>query len=181
MVPHSLQRSSLFKRLLDDQHGGAAIEFALCGTAFIGLLIATVQIVLVFFVQQSIQTVAETVARRVLTGQITSLNTNQAQFRAAACAQLPSYMSCSKLYIDVRKAGDFGTLDTSAINLTYDAAGNVTNTWQYSPGAAGDVVILRLLYAWPISSAPLGFNIGNQANGTRLVIGTMVFKSEPYS
>ena len=180
MLFRGFRRPSLLPRLLSERRGGATIEFAICGTAFIGLLVATLQIVLVFFVQQTIQTAAENVARRVLTGQITTLNTNQAQFKAAACAQLPSYMSCSKLFVDVRNANDFGQIDTSTIALTYDAAGNINNSWQYSPGSPGSIVILRLLYMWPISSAPLGFNIGNQSNGSRLVIGTMVFKSELY-
>jgi Flp pilus assembly protein TadG len=180
MVITRKSHASVLRCALADSRGGAAIEFALCGTAFLALLVATFQIVLVFFAQQSIQTATEAVARRVLTGQITATNTSKAQFKNAACAQLPAYMACSRLFVDVRRANDFNGIDTSLIALTYDAAGNINNNWQFDPGSSGDVVILRLLYLWPVTRVPMGFNIGNQTNGARLVIGTMVFKSEPF-
>lgn len=167
--------------LARDRRGATAFEFALSASAFMGLLIGTLQIAIVFFVQQGVQTAAEVVARRVLTGQIPA-GTTQEKFRTDACAQLPSYLKCANLYVDVRKAagGEFGNLDTSVTQLTYDASGNVNNNWSYDTGSGGDVMILRLIYKWPISTAPLGFSIGNQSDGSRLVIGTMVFKSERY-
>lgn len=166
--------------LAADRRGAVAIEFALCASAFFGLLIGALQIAIVFFVQQGVQTAAEVVARRVLTGQIAT-GTTKEKFRTDACAQLPPYLKCANLYVDVRKASNFSSLDMSQKNLTFDAAGNVNTNWSYDLGAASDVVILRLLYRWPIGTAPLGFNLGTQADGSRLIIGTMVFKSEPYA
>jgi hypothetical protein len=64
--------------------------------------------------------------------------------------------------------------------LTFDANGNVTNQWSWSPGQAGSIVIMQLMYQWPISLGPLGFNLANLSNGKRLLISTVAFKTEPY-
>lgn len=179
----SLSRARCPKRvgaLLADRRGAAILEFALCASAFFGLLIGILQIAIVFFAQQGLQTSAETVARRILTGQVPATMTKD-QFRAQACTQLPVFMNCTNLYVDVRKASNFSALDTGALSLTYDASGNITNTFAYDPGTAGSIVILRLLYRWPMGTAPLGLKLSNQLDGSRLLVGTMVFKSESYS
>ena len=47
--------------------------------------------------------------------------------------------------------------------------------------AAGDVVIMRVMYGWPIVGGPFAFGLSNQPNGTFLLIATAVFKNEPYT
>jgi len=168
-------------RLVADRRGSALIEFAICGSVFMALLVACAQTALVFFAQQGVQTAAEDLARKVMTGQVRSASTNQANFKLAACQSLPDYMSCSRLFVDVRTAISFSEVDTGGVTLTYDSHGNLTNTWSYNTGNAGDVVVLRLMYLWPTSTGPLGFNLSNQSTSTRLLSGTMVFKSEPYA
>lgn len=166
----------------DDLRGAVAVEFGICITAFIALLLGCLQVALLFFAQQSIQTASETVARSVLTGNVAT-STTQEQFRKSACSALPSYMDCAKLMVDIRKApsGSFSSVDTSVMALTYDSKGNVTNSWKYDMGGAGDVVILRLMYPWQTVTGPLNMSLSNQGSPTRLLMGTMVFKSEPYS
>jgi Flp pilus assembly protein TadG len=168
-------------RLRQDRRGSALIEFAVCAGAFMALLVACAQTALVFFAQQGVQTAAEDLARKVMTGQVRSGSTSQSDFRQAACASLPGYMKCSRLFVDVRTANAFSAIDTSGVTLTYDKDGKLTNSWAYNTGNAGDVVVLRLMYLWPTSTGPLGFNLSNQSGSTRLISGTMVFKSEPFA
>ena len=56
----------------------------------------------------------------------------------------------------------------------------MTNTWSYKPGAAGDIVIIRVMYDWPVVGGPMALGLANQSNGTRLLVGTAVIKNEPY-
>jgi Flp pilus assembly protein TadG len=168
-------------KLRRDDRGAVLVEFAICGTAFIALLVACAQTALVFFAQQTIQTVAEDMARKVLTGQVTTSNTSAAAFKQATCQLLPPYMTCSRVYVDVRKATTFADVDTSAMGLTYDSDGNPTNGWSYQTGGSGDIVILRVMYLWNTPPGPMGFNLSNQVGNSRLLTGTMVFKSETYS
>ena len=52
---------------------------------------------------------------------------------------------------------------------------------QYSPGGAGDIVVVRLFYQWPLFVTGLGFNIANLSGNKRLLVATAAFKNEPYS
>lgn len=169
------------RRLACDQRGATAMEFAICASMFFALLMACAQTALVFFVQQSMQTTAEEVARKVMTGEINSSNSTQAQFQTAACNALPSFLSCSNLFVTAQTAGSFANLDTSRTVLTYDSKGKLTNTWPFQTGGSGDIVILRVMYKWQTQMGPLGFDLSNQVGGARLITGTMVFKSEPYA
>ncbi|KQU59161.1 hypothetical protein ASG67_16675 [Sphingomonas sp. Leaf339] len=178
-VPSRRHRSA--RSLAVDTHGAVIIEFGLLAPAFIALLIAVLVMAVTAFAQQCVQTTADTMARRVLIGQTQLAGTNKEAFRQQACATLPSFMKCNQLIVDLQKANTFQDIDTTNLTLTYDSAGNVKDNWAYTPGNAGDVVILRVIYIWPISTGPLGFNISNIGGNQRLLIGTMVFKSETYS
>jgi hypothetical protein len=63
--------------------------------------------------------------------------------------------------------------------LTFNAQGQVTNTWQYNPGTAGQVVVVRVMYQWPVFGGPLGFNLANLPNGNRLIMAAAAFQNEP--
>ena len=64
-------------------------------------------------------------------------------------------------------------------NLTFNSQGQVTNTWQYSPGTTGQVVVVRVMYQWPVFGGPLGFNLSNLPNGNRLIMAAAAFQNEP--
>ena len=70
------------------------------------------------------------------------------------------------------------SVDTSAPTLTYNGAGAVTNTFTYNPGAYGEVMVLQVLYQFPVVGAAL-FNFSTQSNGTLLMVATVVFENEP--
>jgi hypothetical protein len=61
--------------------------------------------------------------------------------------------------------------------LTYDANGNVTNTWQFNPGNPGDIVIVRVMYLWSVFTNPL---LANLSNTTRLIMASAAFQNEAY-
>jgi hypothetical protein len=137
------------------------------------------QTAIIFFEGQAIQTAAVKSARQLLTGTAQLSSMSQTQFDNIVCGWASTF-KCSKLMIDVESASSFSTISTSPLTPTYNGAGAVTNTWQYSPGNPGDIVILRVMYDWPVITGPLGFNLANQPNGTHLLVGTSVFKNEPY-
>jgi Flp pilus assembly protein TadG len=173
--------SLLLHALRESRRGGAITEFALCGAMFIALLLAATQVALIYFVQQGMQTAAEATARKIMTGEAFAARMSQSQFKTMACANLPTYLSCSKLLVDVRRADTFDTLDTNAIRLTYDSNGAVTNTFRYDIGSGESVIILRMMYSWNVVPAPLDMDFSDQRRGVRLITGTMVFRSEPFA
>jgi hypothetical protein len=82
--------------------------------------------------------------------------------------------------VDVESAGSYSALNTATPTLTYDGSGNVTNAWVYNPGGPGDIVIMRVMYNWPVIGGPLAWGLSNQPGDQRLLIATTVFKNEPY-
>ena len=176
-LPAFAQRALAVRR---DSRGAAMMEFGFVAAPLIALLIAIFQTSLVFFSQQGLQTTAEDTARLIFTGQAQQQGMTAAQFKTAACTKLPPFLACSKLMVDVRKASTFAAIDTTVPTITYDANGNPTNSLAYNLGGAGEIVILRLMYLWPVGTGPLGLNIANSGTANRLLIATTVSKTEPY-
>jgi Flp pilus assembly protein TadG len=166
------------KTLVRDRRGATIIEFAIVALPFIALLIATLQTSLVFFAQQTLETVSEETSRQILTGAVRSSNTGQDAFHQLACDNLPSYMNCADLMVDVQTASSFADVDTSTPSL-YDKDGK-PKTWDFNTGGAGDIVVMRTMYLLPVVGGPLGFNLANADGSHRLLIATAVFRTEPY-
>jgi Flp pilus assembly protein TadG len=159
--------------------GSAAIEFALVAAPTIALVLAILQIAIVYFAEETLETTVEDTARLVLTGQAQSEGLTQSQFGQALCNKSPGLFTCANFMINLQPAASFATANTAAPTLTYDSNGNVTNTWQYNPGNPGDIMVMQVMYQWPVFLGPLGFNLSNHPNGTRLLMSTAVFRNEP--
>ena len=162
------------------RRGSSAVEFSLVALPFFALILASLQLFVMFMAQQVLETATEVVGREILTGTIQSQGLSQSQFQAAVCAQIPALLKCNGVMVDVQTALNFSVVDTTAPALTYDNKGNVTNQWQFQPGSPGDIVIFRVMYQWPMFGI-FGFNPITQQNGTRLLMATAVFKNEFYS
>jgi Flp pilus assembly protein TadG len=159
------------------QGGTAALEYGLIALPFLALLMATVQTAVVTMAQQELETAVEQAGRLVLTGQVQ--NDTQTQFATAVCNQLHTLFNCSNLMIDMTTVSSFASASTSAPTLTFNAKGQVTNTWSFQPGVAGSIEVLQVMYQWPVFGGLLGFNLSNLSNGNRLLMATSVFKNEP--
>ncbi len=188
---------SVWGRLLVSREASAAIEFALVGPALFALILATLQLVFVYLAQSALETACEGSARYVLTGQAQTnfqgvynaqhqlITTPQQQFQNYVCGQLQTFMSCSNLYSDVSSGPSYSTVNLSEPTWSFDANGNVTNTFNYSPGAQGAIAVVRLYYFWPVISV-FGFNITSvtdvNANNQKydVLLATSVAKTEGY-
>lgn len=145
----------------------------------VALILAALQTAIIMFYDQALQTATEKSARQLMTGSVQSSALSQAAFKSLVCANAPLFQ-CSGLMVDVQSASSFSSISTTPLTLTYNGSGAVTNSWSYSPGGAGDIVILRVMYDWPVVGGPLVLNLADQANGAHLMVGTAVIKNEPY-
>jgi Flp pilus assembly protein TadG len=168
------------------QKGATALEFALVAAPFLALLVALFETALVFFAGRVLDEVTEEASRYILTGQAQQSNMTQAQFENYICtsantaALVSALFNCNNLMVNVENYADFASASTSTPTLSFNANGAVNNAWNYSPGTPGSIVVVQVMYQWPIVLGPLGFNLSNLANGNRLLVSTAVFKSEPY-
>lgn len=177
-VPISRRRR--WRAFSADRTGATAVEFAMIGAPFIALLVAIIQTFLVFFAQQLLESVVTQSSRAILTGQAQAQNLSQTQFAQLVCSNVVILFKCSNLMIDVQVAGSWTSANAGAPSLTFDGNGNVTNTWQFNPGNQGDIVVVRVMYQWPVFLGPLGFNLANLTNGNRLIMASTAFKNEAF-
>lgn len=161
-----------------DQSGTAALEFAFIAIPLCTLLYASVMMSVIYFTQDALDFVADQMSRPLLTGTAPS---SSAAFKTQACTQLPSYLSCSSLYVNVQTVTTFAQ---PSITPTYDSSDQISNKLNYEPGSPGDIVALQLMYRLPIPTvAGLGgFNPVTQGAGqSLLLLSTVVIKTEPAS
>jgi Flp pilus assembly protein TadG len=175
-VPKATLRSVL-RRFRRNRRGSAAVEFALVAPVFFALLFAIIETAMVFFAGQVLETVTQNSARMIMTGQAQTAAYTQAQFATYVCNQVPALFNCANISIDVQSYPAFSSV---TINSQIDGANNFINNMQYSPGGAGDIVVVRLFYQWPLFVTGLGYNIANLAGSQRLLSATAAFRNEPY-
>jgi len=171
--------SSTVRRLLRQEDGAAAIEFGIVAAPFLALVFAIMETALVFFAGQTLETAAADSAQLIMTGQAQNAGFDQAKFKDAVCARIYALFDCnSGLYVDVKRYNAFDTINTAK---PIDENGNLkTGDFGYQPGGPGDIVVVRLLYQWPVYVSLLGLNLSDMSSGKRLLMSTVAFRNEPY-
>jgi Flp pilus assembly protein TadG len=168
--------------------GATAVEFALVAAPFLALLVAIIQAALVFFASRVLDEVTEEASRNLMTGQAQQGGVTQANFLTNnvcggtnTSALVSALFTCANIMVNVQNYADFASANTSSPTLTFNN-GRVTNTWSYNTGNPGDIIVVQLIYIWPIVLGPLSMNLStpNLPNGSRELVSTAVFKSEPY-
>jgi Flp pilus assembly protein TadG len=167
-------------RLIRDKKATAAVEFAFLALPFIVLIVGALQLFILLLTQQLIETAAEQIGRKILTGYVQKQAMTQSQFVTMACGLLPSTLNCNKLVIDVSVASSFSTAVTARPSVASIGNPTATTVLNYQPGTAGQIVVLRLMYALPVVSLP-GFNLQMTSYGLNFPLATSVFKNEAYS
>jgi Flp pilus assembly protein TadG len=165
------------RRFRRNRRGSAAVEFALVAPVFFALLFAIIETAIVFFAGQVLETITQSSARMILTGQAQNGSYTQAQFQSYVCGQIPALFTCANVYVDVESYSGFSSV---TINSQIDGSNNFINNMQYSPGGPGDIVVVRLFYQWPLFVTGLGYNIANLSGSKRLLSATAAFRNEPY-
>jgi Flp pilus assembly protein TadG len=171
-------KASLLRRFRRNRRGSAAVEFALIAPIFFAALFAIVELALVFFASQILETVTQDTARLIMTGQAQNASYTQGQFKNAVCAKLIVMFDCvNGVSIDVKSYPAFVDVDVSD---PIDAGKNFVPPNNYLPGGPGDIVVVRLFYKWPLFVTGLGFNLSNIGGNQRLLTATAAFQNEPY-
>lgn len=172
------------RRLIARQDGTAAIEFALVAAPFLALVFAIMETALAFFAGQALQTAVTQSARLIMTGQAQNGNFNAAQFQQQVCSYITGLFNCpSGVMVNVQTFSSFSAADVAmpAMLNPFNSNGTVNqSSLGYNPGGPGDIVVVQLLYQWPVYVNLLGFNLSNMAGSNRLLIATAAFRNEPY-
>ena len=167
------------RRFIRQQDGATAVEFAMVAAPFLAMVFAIIETALVFFAGQALETAGADSARLIMTGQAQTQGYDQAKFKQAVCAKIYGLFDCTNgLYVDVKNYSSFSAINTGK---PIDAAGNLqTATFGYQPGGPCNIVVVRLMYQWPVYVSLLGLNLADSAGNKRLLMSTVAFRNEPY-
>jgi Flp pilus assembly protein TadG len=167
-------------RFCAERDGATAVEFALIAPPFFALLLAIFEVTLFLFGQATLQNAADEAARMFMTGQVQNAGTTQSQFQTQICPLVSAMFTCSNVMVNVASYSSSSSMSTTVPTLTYNSNGTVSNTWSYSPGTAGQLMVVQLIYQWPIIGIPLGSLFSSLGNGTTEMMGVAAFRVEPY-
>lgn len=170
-------RGRAVRRMVRDQSGAAAVEFSFVAIPFFMMMFAILETSLVFFAGQTLQTAVTDASRLIMTGQANKFEPDA--FKTQVCNRIQGLFDCNKAYVDVRTFSSFG-----AINVPKPVNGSTgafdSNMLGYNKSAAGDVVVVRVFYKWPVFLSLYGFNMADLPDKTRLLSGSAAFKNEPF-
>ena len=176
------------KKYRASEAGATAVEFAIVGGPFLYLLCAILEMGMMLFTEYALEHAAAQAARLVRTGQAQNEAMTADSFKQIVCDNV-AFLDCeSKLFVDVRKYDDFASVSAPS-SITTDDDGNkemsddITVAAQFDPGGPGDVVVVRVYYAWDlfVPSIPGMSGLSNLSGHRRLLSTTFAFQNEPYT
>jgi Flp pilus assembly protein TadG len=188
-------------RFVRDERGGPAAEFAITLPILAAVVLATLQVGVIFIAKAYLETGAEQAARTVMTNNAviqtgkdcsppngtdsgcTSTPMTQAQFQAAVCAEMPALFTCNLIIVQLQQicadtSGSCTPAPISTLLPTFKSDGTLKNATTFSTGSSGSLMLLTVMYQWPVYGGILGLNWGNLGNGKMLMTSTQIFKVE---
>lgn len=179
----SAATSAAFLRSRD---GATAVEFGLVAMPFMALLFATIEISLSIWTTQTLETAVSLAGRQIYTGQFQTAPANQnltsaqlaANFKTLVCSNVTSLFNCNALVtIDVRPVSSYAAAVGSSpiVNGQFDTTG-----YGYQPAASNQITVVRAAMQYPSVTSFLSATTA-LSNGSKLIMATAVFRTEPYS
>jgi Flp pilus assembly protein TadG len=167
-----------WRRFSRNEKGVAAVEFGIVALPFIALLFAIIETALIFFSGQVLETAVTDSARLILTGQAQSSALDQTTFKKAVCDRIQGLIDCvNNVYVDVRKFSNFSGI---SFDPQIDKDGKLVNNFVYQPGNASEIVVVRLLYEFPVYMQLWNPSLVTMAGNKRLIVATAAFRNEPF-
>lgn len=170
------RRAGDIRRFCNAERGTTAVEFALIGPLFIATLVAVFQTCIFLFAQMVLQNAAQQAGRYYMTGQAQNNNWTASTVVGMVCPT--TLFNCNNMYMVVQNYSSFAGASTSAPQMYNN--GQLITSYAYNPGTPGNVMVVQLIYAWPVVNAPFGFSFSNLPNNAAEIMGVSAFRVEPY-
>lgn len=169
---------SFLNRWLNQTSGSTAIEFAMISFPFIFLMMAIIELGLMFGSQSVLLGATNDAARLIRTGQVQQTTGDpELMFRDLLCDKSDALINCSKLQYEVIEMDQFSSF--SDFEAQYDQDGNLISRG-FLPGGVNSVNLIRVIYRYKLSTPLIGTYLSDGADNTKLLIATVVLQTEPY-
>lgn len=166
------------REFLSDRSGATAVEFALVAPLLLLILLAILDVSLMFFASVNLDGAAIDAARRIRTGQSQTTGDAETDFSSALCGKLNSIISCGSVIYDART---FSSYSNVTVDIQYDPATGDPVTYGFTVGGSNDIVVVRTMYWWSFHAPMIGmFFETTPGSNKRLLVSNVVFQSEPY-
>ena len=174
---HRTARRGFLRLFRKDRSGTSALEFGIVAAPFFALLLAILEVSLVFFGGFTLENAVDQAARLIRTGQAQQQGMGPDQFKEAVCDNVYALFDCAAgLKVEVQRFDDF---DSVALDDPLQD-GKLKESYPFATGNGGDVVIVRAFYEWDLMAKFPGVGLGNMENGSRLVAAAATFRNEPF-
>jgi len=161
------------------ERGNATIEFAIVGSSFMLMLLASFEFGYMLFVQEVLDNAARDAARLVRTGQAQNSGTAQTTFQNLLCSEVGALIGCGNIIYQSLVFNDWTSAQTSVNNgVTRNSNGALVSAG-FSAGTPGQIVVVTVTYNYPFFTPWVGNLVGN-GNDTAFLQSTVVFQNEPY-
>lgn len=175
-------RWSLPCRWRRDESGTTAIEFAMVAGPFLMLLFGIMGVGLFFFTTFSLENAVERTGRLIRTGQVQQSGMNGQQFKEKVCEIVPGFVDCvNKLRVNVLNFPDSEAIGPGTTAQCLDQDDNLSDVTNFEVGGPQQVVLIWVCYEWSLASKIPYLNLGNMANGSRLIQAATTFRTEPFN
>lgn len=158
-----------------------AIEFAIVAIPFVYMLVAIIELSLMFTSASLLESATSAAARQIRTGAIQeAADTGPAQealFRTVLCNNAPVLLNCGAVQVEAIDIGNFSSYQDYLPQ--YDEEGNFMPQG-FSAGGVSDVILIRTFYRYSFMTPLIGQLLGEGGSGTRTFMSTIVMQTEPY-
>jgi Flp pilus assembly protein TadG len=158
--------------------GVAAIEFAIVGSVFMLMMLASFEFGYMLFVQSILDNAARDAARLIRTGQAQNSANAQTTFSTLLCNDVGTLIGCGNIVYQAQVFNDWPSAQTAFNQPPTRNANGQFVPQPFSPGTAGQIMVVTVTYNYPFFTPWVGGYFGN--NNSAFLMSTVVFQNEPY-
>jgi Flp pilus assembly protein TadG len=165
------------RKFITDRKGSAAIEFAILVMPFMVVILAIVELAVMYFVDSGLDAAVHKVARQVRVGTAKNNSWTLQSFKTAVCAELSYSFSCTgNLLVTASVITDMNSVThTSGIS-----GGTLSVTETFNIGGTGDYVLIQAFLPWDPVFKLYAFSSGRLTDGRYVLGAAELFKNEPF-
>lgn len=174
-------RLRTLRRFARAKRGSAAVEFSIIVVPFFVLTFGLAEIAMIGFAQTTLDFAVSNVARQIRTGEAQLNGVGRAAIEQQLCDEVNRFLvlGCDdNLFIDVNRFDSF--VNAANNNSPIQNGQFQSGGFNFQPGAASDIVVVRAYYRWKIMTPMFEPVFQNIAGGERIVASTMMFRNEPF-
>jgi len=174
---------SVIRKAFRDRTGSAAVEFALVAPVFFALMYSIFEVGWFYFVNSQVDAATLRAGRLIKTGQAQELGLDKTEFFNVVCPPLAMFGDCAaNVTVEVERFNSFSALvANSAPAVCRDDDPSVVTNIPYNPGTDADIIRLRVCLIYKTINPAIGINLSDAEGGVRHVVGSYLFRNEPFS